>query len=189
MILSVRPITSWPGELRTARQRVRAPFDSTYTSTLELLDRELRMLRATVTVVQLAVNEGQIRRDGKLRASAYPDHPGVILSFDTKQGHFRYAADRFTSWQDNLRAIALGLEALRKIERYGIGSGVEQYTGFLQLEPGNGTITTAEQAEAFIAEHGGTYRNAARKLHPDNPDGGDPVLFKRLQDARRILEG
>jgi hypothetical protein len=184
VILSVRPITTWPGEPRTDAQRVRSPFDSSYSDTLVLLDRELRMLRATVTVVQLAVNEGQLRRDGKLYANTRPDHPGVILSFDTKQGHFRYTADRFTHWQDNLRAIALGLEALRKIERYGIGSGTEQYTGFLQLEVQ--TLTHAE-AVAFLDEHGGTYRNAARKLHPDNPETGDPGLFNRLQDVRRVL--
>lgn len=204
MILSIRPITSWPGELRTDRQRIRSPFSSSYSDTIELLDRELRMLRATVTVVQIAVNEGQIRRDGKLRASAYPDHPGVILSFDTKAGHFRYAADRFTHWHDNLRAIALGLEALRKIERYGIGSGTEQYTGFLQLESSNGAPMTYAEAVAIMAAAAGAsqekvvkrwryadsrvemYRAAARALHPDT--GGDSVEFKRLQEAKRVLD-
>lgn len=202
MILTIRPITTWPSELRTARQRVSTPFQSSYSDTLALLDRELRMLRATVTVVQIAVNEGQIRRDGKLRASAMPDHPGVILSFDTKAGHFQYACDRFTHWHANLRAIALGLEALRRIERYGIGSGTEQYTGFLQLESGNGASMTYDEAAEFMrsaagaplkidpalwAEFGGgIYRRAAVDLHPDT--GGDVDQFKRLQDAKRILD-
>jgi hypothetical protein len=186
MILSIRPITGWPGELRNNSQRIRSAFNSSYSDTLELLDRELRMLRATVTVVQIAVNEGQVRRDGKLRASAYPDHPGVILSFDTKAGHFRYAGDRFTHWHDNLRAIALTLESLRKIERYGIGSGTEQYTGYLQLEATSRPMTV-DEARDFITEHGGTYRIAARKLHPDAPRTGDEALFKRLGVARAVL--
>lgn len=201
--LSIRPITIWPGELRTSNQRIRSPFSSTYSSTLILLDRELHLLRATTAVVQLAVNEGQVRRDGKLRAAAYPDHPGVILSFDTKAGHFRYAADRFTHWHDNLRAIVLGLEALRKIERYGIGSGTEQYTGFLQLETGPQPIMTYDDAVAFVAHAAGvsrarvrwtdpdsraaTYRAAARALHPDSP-GGSHDLFQRLQEAKRLLD-
>ena len=208
MTLTIRPIISWPGELRTNSQRRRSPFKSSYSDTLDMLDRELRMLRATVTVVQLAVNEGQIRRDGKLYANSRPDHPGVILSFDTKQGHFRYAADRFTHWHDNLRAIALGLEALRKIERYGIGSGTEQYTGFLQLETSNGdnVLKTYDDALAFVADATGrsrskvrldwrtlsgqteTYRAAARALHPDSP-GGDHESFQRLQVAKRLLDG
>lgn len=203
MILTIRPIASWPGVLREDRQRVRSPFSSSYSDTMELLDRELRMLRATVTVVQIAVNEGQVRRDGKLYARAIPDHPGVILTFDTKAGHFRYAADRFTHWHDNLRAIALGLEALRKIERYGIGSGTEQYTGFLQLEtPAAQRPMTRREAAEFIGQHGAYdpdavlihwpydgiyYRTCARKLHPDAPYGND-ALFKRLQEAKRILD-
>lgn len=205
MILTIRPITTWPGELRTDRQRIRSPFSSSYSDTLDLLDRELRMLRAKVTVVQLAVNEGQIRRDGKLYANARPDHPGVILSFDTKQGHFRYAADRFTNWQDNLRAIALGLEALRKIERYGIGAGTEQYTGFLQLEASNGESMTYDEALRFVAIAAGRdagyvrtnwkyeatrmqlHRAAARALHPDSPTG-DVSSFQRLAAAERILD-
>jgi hypothetical protein len=205
MILTIRPITSWPGELRTAWDRRVSPFNSSYTDTMDQLDRELRMLRATVTVVQIAVNEGQVRRDGKLRAGAMPDHPGVILSFDTKAGHFRYACDRFTHWHANLRAIALGLEALRKIERYGIGSGTEQYTGYLQLEttPSSEKFFSAATAAEFIARHCGEdasnvrtwwarhgtryYRTAAAKLHPD-ASSGDVDLFKRLQAAKSFLD-
>lgn len=205
MNITTRPIQAWPGELRRPVQRIRSPFSSNYTSTMDLLDRELYMLKATVCVIQLAVSEGQIRKDGKLYARAYPDHPGVILSFDTKAGHFRYACDRFTHWHENLRAIALGLEALRKIERYGIGSGTEQYTGFLQLETSNGDqFFAAVTAAEFIARHCGEdasnvrtwwsrhgsryYRTAAAKLHPDNPDTGDANLFKRLQAAKRFLD-
>jgi hypothetical protein len=204
MILSIRPIEMWPGALRTHNQRRRSPFEATYTDTMDLLDRELRMLRATVTVAQIAVNEGQIRRDGRLRAAAYPDHPGVILSFQTSRGSFRYAGDRFTHWHANLRAIALGLEALRKIERYGIGSGTEQYTGFLRIETAGDTrFYSAATASEFIARHCGEdasnvrtwwgrhgsryYRTAAAKLHPDQPTG-DTVMFQRLQAAKAFLD-
>jgi len=203
MILTIRPISSWPGQLRTDAQRIRSPFASTYSDTLTLLDRELRMLRATVTVVQLAVNEGQIRRDGKLRSAAMPDHPGVILTFDTKAGHFRYAADRFHHWHDNLRAIALGLEALRKIERYGIGSGTEQYTGFLQLETGPvDAPMTLDEAVKLFAQLIGTspkyvrdrwwdrrddfYRTASKLTHPDT--GGSEVAFQQMRRALRLLD-
>lgn len=204
--VSIRPITTWPGELRSNHRRIPSPFRSTYSNTLTLLDRELQLLRAKVAVVQLAVNEGQIRRDGNLYARALPDHPGVILTFQTSRGSFRYAADRFTHWHDNLRAIALGLEALRKIERYGIGSGTEQYTGFLQLETRNGNggeFFDSGTAARFIARHCGEdpenvrtwwsrhgsryYRTAAAKLHPDAATG-DPDLFKQLQAAKRFLD-
>ena len=202
MILSIRPITTWPGELRRPSQRRGSPFEASYSGTLELLDRELRMLRATVVVVQLAVNEGQIRRDGKLYSRAMPDHPGVILSFQTPRGHFRYAADRFTHWHANLRAIALGLEALRKIERYGIGSGTEQYTGFLQLETSNGDAMTLDEALKLFSGWTGElptvirntwrdrrdwfYRVAAKVTHSDT--GGGDAEFQRMGKALRLLD-
>lgn len=186
MKIAIRPIEQWPGEL--ARVRKPSPFESSYSDTMELLGRELRMLRATGPVIQLAVTEDQIRLDGALRAAARPEHPGVILSFRTPEGTLRFSADRFTHWHANLRAIALGLEALRKVDRYGIGQGGEQYTGWKQLDaaPEPERPMTADDARAFMARYG-DYRTAARKLHPDVP-GGDERLFKRLQEARRILD-
>lgn len=200
---TIRPLTIWPGELRKAAVRKSSPFQASYSDTLELLDRELRLLNATVPVIQLAVNEGQIRRDGKLYAAAMPDHPGVILTFDTSRGHFRYACDRFTHWHTNLRAIALGLEALRKIERYCIGSGNEQYTGFLQLDPGPAEAPlTVDEALSLFADWVGAsrqkvrsswwirrdeyYRTASKATHPDL--GGDQKTFQRMREALRLLD-
>lgn len=50
-------------------------------------------------------------------------------------------------WQINLRAIALGLEALRKLDRYGITSRGEQYTGWRAIEatPSSEFATWAEE--------------------------------------------
>lgn len=212
MILSTRPIVSWPG----AETRIpsRSDFKASYRDTLILLDRELSMLRARHPVVQLWVKEGDIRADGELRGDRRPMKPGVILIFDSRHGQLRYACDRFDGWHHNLRAIALALEALRKVERYGVGSGAEQYAGWRALPAGlavGSSITTTEDAAAFIVEHAGVewygddkpgtiealigdtssqlpdaYRFAAKKLHPDQ--GGDPDLFKQLGDCRRILE-
>jgi hypothetical protein len=39
------------------------------------------------------------------------------------------------TWQDNLRAVALGLEALRRVERYGIAQRGEQYAGWRRADP------------------------------------------------------
>ena len=53
-----------------------------------------------------------------------------MVAFESKHGPLKYATDVFDHWHANLRAIALGLEALRKVERYGITQRGEQYTGF-----------------------------------------------------------
>lgn len=41
-----------------------------------------------------------------------------------------YATDCCDFWQHNVRSIALGLEALRAVDRYGISRRGEQYAGF-----------------------------------------------------------
>jgi hypothetical protein len=208
MHVTFRPIDTWPGDLRRTRQT--SPFKASYQDTLQLLDRELVHLRAKNIVIQLALTEGEIRLDGMPRADARPAHPGVILAFDSMHGPLKYSTDvyenaswaRQVGWQANLRAIALGLEALRKVDRYGITKRGEQYTGWKAL--GGGTPMPAasmshDDAIAFLQEHAPgiewdydqpdqvtrAYRAAARTLHPDV--GGDPELFKRLGEARRIL--
>lgn len=117
-------------------------------------------------------------------------------------------------WQHNVRAIGLGLQALRAVDRYGITSGREQYRGFAELPSGiavpAGWSMSVEESAKFICRHAGmseatwgglldsirngapemqfepAYRMAAKRLHPDA--GGTADLFQKLQEARRVLE-
>jgi hypothetical protein len=57
----------------------------------------------------------------------------------TQPDQLQFAIDKFPSWQDNVRAIALGLHDLRRIERYGIVESDEHLTGFKQLTAGRAT--------------------------------------------------
>lgn len=209
------PLPVWPYPATPAySRRGRWTFKASWQSTLSLLDRELHQLGASDVVIECGLRPHEIRGDGWPRSNAnQPQHPGCALHFDTRNlGHLRYATDVHEFWQHNIRAIALGLEALRKVDRYGITSGGEQYRGFGELPPGTLAMPAAkkmtiEEAARFIAEHatddGGwqrfdsddvdgpwlkdAYRLAAKRLHPDN--GGDPALFQQLQDAKRLLEG
>lgn len=211
-----RPLITWPkGDLTLKYRRKSSPFGATYSRTLDQLDRELVHLGATELVIQLALDESEIRLDGMPRANASPRHPGVVLAFESKHGPLQYATDRFNHWQANVRAITLGLEALRKVDRYGITMHGEQYTGWKQLPPSSIEVgpasMTADEAAQFLIAHGevdgaepphdtwellgdhplrqevvdGYYRRAAKRLHPDH--GGDPAMFLRLQQARDLL--
>lgn len=202
-----RPIDRWPGEETRSRQL--SPFSASWPSTLELLHRELRELRAKNIICQIAITERDLRQDGYPRANARAAHPGVILAFDSKHGPLKYACDRFTDWQSNIRAIALGLEALRKVDRYGITKRGEQYTGWRALPASSAEpAMTLERAAEFMALHAIrvqptadvsanrvlrsrphfllTYRLAAQRLHPDA--GGSTEDFQRLQEAKRVLD-
>jgi hypothetical protein len=201
-----RPIVAWPGDLTPWAARRVAPFRSSYATTLLLLQRELDLLGARAAVLQLAITENDLRNtDGMPRAGAKPKHPGVVVTFVSKHGPLQYATDEFTSWQDNLRAIALGLEALRKVQRYGITHSGEQYTGFRALEAPSGlTIDDAARTlaaftddemkfEDLLTEVGArgpewtraAYRTAAKRRYPDV--GGSHSDWLRLEQAYRLL--
>jgi hypothetical protein len=182
-----RPIDVWPGVLLEQADRRYSQFSASWVSTLELLKREISMIDGTDVIVQMALRENQIRRDGFPRSEARPEHPGVILAFDSKHGPLKYATDRFTKWEDNIRAIALGLEALRAVDRYGITRRGEQYAGWKQLTAGPASDPDlVARGRAVIAEHGGNVRKALRATHPDA--GGDEDDFKAVSAAKEASE-
>lgn len=177
MRIRCRPQADFPAEFSAvSREPV---FRSGWTKTLQLLERELFQLDATEVVIELDIGEGEIRQDGFPYADARPGHPGVIISFDSKHGPLRYGTDAFPHWQDNVRAIALGLESLRRVERYGIGKRGEQYVGWKALPAGE------DQRRArgleLIEEHGGV-TEALKATHPDH--GGEADDFDAVQVAR-----
>lgn len=176
--MAFRPIEHWPPEFSQATHFTH-PFRAAYSDTLDLLGRELDKLGAHAVVIQLALDEGEIRNDGLPRAHARPRHPGVIVSFESKHGPLRYGTDAFPDWQANLRAIALGLEALRRVERYGIGKRGEQYQGWKRLEAGGESLRA--RGHRLIVDHGGVVE-ALKATHPDR--GGDAEEFRAVQAAR-----
>jgi hypothetical protein len=170
-----RPISNWPAEF--SRRKSQDRFGATTGQTLQLLDYELGKLGATDVVVEAGFREADIRLDGWPRANArVPEFSGVIVSFESKHGPLRYGTDAFPTWQSNLRAIALGLEALRKVDRYGIGKRGEQYVGWKAL-PAGGTT----RGRDLIREHGGVTA-ALKATHPDR--GGDADDFQAVMAAR-----
>lgn len=181
-----RPIDQWPAEF--SRNRRRAPFRAQLSATVSLLGRELRMLNAKQIVLQIAVGEAALRADGLPYADARPEHPGVILAFESKWGPLKYVTDEFASWQENLRAIALGMEALRKVDRYGVSKRGEQYTGWKALPASTdpaAAIQTRDQAQAVLDQYGGDLRRALRETHPDT--GGDETEFRKVIKAKELL--
>jgi hypothetical protein len=111
--------------------------------------------------VVIGVGLGQ---DGMPRANARAhQHPGVEISFDSQYGRLTYATDVFTTWQDNVRAIAKGLEALRAVDRWGVAKRGQQYAGFALLTAGPGR---EEHGRQLVELYGGI-AEALRATHPD----------------------
>jgi hypothetical protein len=205
---TVRPLVDFTVFKRTGKRRPN-PFPKyrwSWPTTLSDLKYELGKLDATDVVMQIACTPEDLRLDGMLRANVKVAHPGVVLSFTSKHGPLSYATDTFEgrwlgdppNWQINTRAIALGLEALRKIDRYGIGAYGQQYAGYKALPAGTGdgaSHMTISQAESLITSIVGAFdrsdgherwRRARVMVHPDRRDG-DRTLWDQVEQAGVVL--
>ena len=207
-----RPLGPWT-EGNTEDRRRRGTFKATWSDTLRLLHRELAYLDAENVVIQADFQERGLRLDGTgPRADArQPLHPGVRVAFDSRHGPLTYATDSCEFWQHNVRSIALGLEALRAVDRYGVTKSGEQYRGWAQLGPGTATPTGAamgrEDAITLIRQwqaNAGAgpadlvnvstgpeamkraFRVARATAHPDRR-GGEGSFFVALEQAGRTL--
>ena len=153
-----KPIEKWPSKPTPSWSRQRGQFKAGWQKTLDLLERELNRLSAKDITVEGFFRPADIRNDGWPKSSSRPTQPGVILSFSTKQGRMVMPCDRYDNWESNLRAIALTLEALRAVERYGaVSEQQEQYTGWLKLPAASATDEAAEYAKILIQHACVTY--------------------------------
>jgi 2-keto-3-deoxy-L-rhamnonate aldolase RhmA len=124
-----------------------------------------------------------------------PVDPGVRIFFESKHGALAYQSDSCDYWQHNVRSVALGLGALRAVDRYGITKKAEQYAGWRQIESAKPDYWSAMQTLAELAGIDGVgsgsgdvakaYRIAARRHHPDT--GGTVEMWHLLQDIAVTL--
>jgi hypothetical protein len=198
------PLTRWPGERTQDQQEAR--FRAGYVDTLRKLEYELDKLKASEIIIRAFFRESQIRNDGWPMGRAEPSESGVILAFKTPAGPLSFPCDRYATFDDNLRAIALSLEALRAVDRYGVTKRAEQYAGWKRIEaPPAAGFNSKEDAARFIYTQDPlsihperiindaglrteAYRRAARRLHPDNTQSGNHELFLKLGQALTLLE-
>jgi len=206
-MITFQPLTQWPGERTKAKQSCQ--FRSGYDSTLAALKYELARLDAKNVILLADCDPRDIRRDGLLRGDARLRSSGIVLTFDCKHGALSYPCDTYYNWQDNLRAIALALEHLRAVDRYGVTRRGEQYTGWARLPAPAAAdgFRTVDEAWVWLCDqlapssareglprvrltqenYDQAWRAAAKKLHPD-VQGGVTAGFQKLQQARQLLE-
>jgi hypothetical protein len=201
-----RSVGKWPGKTTPAASRRKTLFRATYIQTLDLLEAELHHLDAQNIVIQAFFTREQLRNDGWPKGGQNPSAPGIIVSFTSRGEAYSYPCDNFTWWTVNLRAIALALEALRKIDRYGVTGHGEQYAGFKQIASGSPPprekMTAKTAAEALAALSGdivlpevlldqkrlveAVFDVAKKRVHPD-ARGGSHEEFIRLQEAAETM--
>lgn len=196
-----KPLHQWSGPRTTSRETGR--FKASWLKTLDLLEYELSKLRAEDVVIQIEDPEGikGIRNDGSYRMlsqSYFTTKSCVMLSFKSPKGSISMPCDRYQDWKDNLRAIALSLEALRAVDRYGVTRGNEQYRGWTQIGNGNGKMDRPSALKFIESLLGASVpaqaniRDVCRKLkilhHPDHT-GGSHETFVAIGQAEEVLCG
>lgn len=205
---------SFPRPLTPSHQRAPVPFGKTWKQILEMLERELRHLRARSgsCVLLTAHTAYDVNNNGTLRRGVrQPEHPGVVVKFDVWDPKLRrylpmsFECDNFMTYEANVQAIAGAMEALRRVDRYAVtggGKSSAHYEGYKALPPSTNGGMTQEDAAAFLAQHSGlnrqtiitdplvkdiAYKKAVAKLHPDA--GGAHEDFIKLQNAKKALDG
>ena len=186
------------------QDRQASRFKASWTQTMKDLDREMWYLGARSAIIQIDCDESQIRLDGLPRSDARVNSPAVAITFECVRGHLTYPCDTYTSWKDNIRAIAKGLEALRAVDRYGITSNGQQYTGWKAITFRSASFDTSDEAARWLAGLsfiGQTVHDilnsklacksaislAVRTLHPDTATGSSEQ-FQLALAARETLE-
>lgn len=196
-----KPITAWPKKPTPGHSR-RSRFRAKWQQTLDLLETELTKLKARDITVQAYFRPNDIRNDGWPYANAKASQPGVVLKFTTKGKEAEFACDRFSDWQQNLRAIALGLEKLRAIEEYGIVvEEDQQYRGWFKELPGAAPTDEATACATELIRFSGlpltvaqerfneAWRKAVQLTHPDQNGSAEDFRQVMLSFLRAAAGG
>lgn len=200
---------SWPlGWPRTAaRKRKRAHFTQTKTTHMpegapivrtdrvsmpaarDRLARQLELLGAKATLVSTNI---ELTIYGQPRAGRRdPDDPGVAVYFQLHGKDRVLACDRWDQVQGNIAAIAAHIDAIRRVDRYGVGTLDQAFAGYDALPPPGAdnrppwrkVFGIPDDMPATPSAVNGFYRDLARKLHPDMP-GGSQGAMAQLNAAR-----
>ena len=158
----------------------------TIAQALTRLRGELDRLAARDVVISTNV---ELRRDGlPMSGRREPDDPGVAVYFALSGQRRCLPCDRWDRTADNLAAVAKHIEAIRGMDRWGVGNVEAMFAGFKALPGGEGpTIRqamTSGEAQALLDRYGGI-KNAKLKTHPDR--GGSAEEFARVMEAERVL--
>lgn len=148
---------------------------------------ELELMGAKDAVVSTNI---VLRNDGLPRSGqSQPGDPGVAVYFKYKKQPVCLACDQWTKVEDNLWAVALTLDAMRGIDRWGAAKLEATFTGYAALPAPAGSqwwevLGVAVSAPADQVRD--AYRALVKKHHPDA--GGDREQFLKVQEAYQAWE-
>jgi hypothetical protein len=148
------------------------------------LERQLDMLGAADAVLSSNV---QLRLDGRPRGDENPGDPGAAVYFRFRARATVLACDRYQRVADNIAAIANHIDALRRIERYGVGTIEQALAGYKALPADSAADWRAvfgfrvdEPVSVDAVQR--AFKQRAMSAHPDR--GGTEDAMAHLNRAR-----
>lgn len=179
---------SWPRTKYTERH---PNMVRNFTRNRDEVVKQLDMLGASSIVMSTNM---QLRKDGlPYSGQKQPEDTGVAVYFSLNGEQQCVPCDKWDTVDQNLRAIALTIEALRGIERWGAKEMVNAaFRGFKALpqpiitpEPTrphrDWWIVLGVYSDAKVEQVRSAYREALKLHHPDV--GGNLPDFKEVQQA------
>jgi len=148
------------------------------------LEYELERIGAKQPTLSTNVS---LRLDGRPRSDEKPADPGAAIYFSFRGKATVLACDTYTEVADNIAALAAHLEALRAIERYGVGSLEQALAGYKALPADSAAdwravFGFAATSAPSLDDVDKAFKAAARAKHPDA--GGTDVEMAHLNRAR-----
>jgi len=182
----------WPaGFARTpSPERARFKSSSGFGTTRDNLLRELTRMGARDVILSTNI---PVRNDGLPYAKyAEPRDAGVAVYFRQDGKDAVLACDKWKHVQHNVHALALTVEAMRGLDRWGASEILARvFTGFAALpapttfparRPWRAVFRIAATYTPTRAELDSDYRQLAKILHPDSAEGSNSA-FIELQEA------
>lgn len=181
----------WDGQkhVDVPRQR-RRTLDLNSSDAAERLEYQLDALGASDAI--LSTNQ-QLRLDGRPRADmGEPADPGAAVYFTLNRQPRCLACDKWDRVADNIAALAAHIDALRRIDRYGVGSLDQAFAGYAALPAKGQTWRTTlgfaphETVSREMVER--AFRERARTAHPDVHGGSHDAMASLTAAKAEAME-
>ncbi len=174
---------AFPLEWPRHRPRTQVRTDSHFgyhsiASSCDAIKAEVKRLDGWQLIIS---TNAPLRKDGFPKSDAVVSDPGAAIYFRLNEKPIVLACDKWKSLACNLWAIGKHIEALRGQERWGVGSVVQAFAGYLALPaPADlrqwwEILGVERECDYGQAKEG--FITQAKKLHPDNGGSADEMAI------------
>lgn len=190
--ITATPLT-WPAGWKRTKRPTYSQFGRhSLAQARDAIIHQLGLLCAHRGTAVISTNLA-LRRDGLPYSNqAQPHDTGVAVYFKLKSETRVLACDRWNTIEHNAWAVAKHIEAMRGMERWGVGTLEQAFTGYTAI-PERTSGGDCWQILGLLREGAtselvdGAYKAKARRLHPD-VEGGSHDQMAMLNEARKVAQ-